>query len=137
EDQLLEWANVYGQYYGTPMEPVLNAVNQGKDVILEIDVQGAFLVRKKFPTCVLIFLIPPSRLALEKRLKNRATDSDEEIEQRLKWAESEIQQVAYYDYLIINDEVEKAAYKVVNIINAERCRPALLDIESLMNKYRV
>ena len=136
EDQLLEWANVYGQYYGTPVEPVLNAVNRGNDVILEIDVQGAFQVRKKFPTCVLIFLIPPSRSALEERLKNRATDSDEEIERRLKWAESEIQQVKFYDYLVINDEVEKAAHKVVNIINAERCRPALLDIDSLMQKYR-
>ena len=136
DDQLLEWANVYGQYYGTPVEPVLNAVNRGKDVILEIDVQGAFQVRKKFPTCVLIFLIPPSRSALEERLKNRATDSDEEIERRLKWAESEIQQVEYYDYLVINDEVEKAAHKVVNIINAERCRPALLDIKSLMQKYK-
>lgn len=136
KEQLLEWANVYGRYYGTPVEPVLNAVNQGQDVILEIDVQGAFQVRKKFPSCVLIFLIPPSRPALEERLRNRATDSDEEIERRLKWAESEIQKVEYYDYLVINDEVEKAARTVINIINAERCRPALMDIKSLMQNYR-
>jgi len=135
-ERLLEWANVYGRYYGTPVEPVLNAVQQGRDVILEIDVQGAFQVRKKFPACVLIFLIPPSRSALEERLRNRATDSDEEIERRLKWAENEIQKVEFYDYLVINDEVANAARKVVNIINAERCRPARLDIESLMQKYR-
>ncbi len=136
EERLLEWADVYGRYYGTPAEPVLDAVRQGLDVILEIDVQGAFQVRKKFPACVLIFLIPPSRSALEERLRNRATDSDEEIERRLQWAQSEIEKVAYYDYLVINDEVAKAAQKVIDIINAERCRPALMDIESLMQKYR-
>ncbi|MCL2337198.1 MAG: guanylate kinase [Firmicutes bacterium] len=135
-DGLLEWANVYGQYYGTPVEPVVKAVEQGRDVIMEIDVQGALQIRKKFPGCVLIFLAPPSRSTLEQRLRNRATDSDEEIERRLKWAEGEMQKVEFYDYLVLNDEVENAVRKVANIINAERCRPARLDMESLMQQYR-
>lgn len=135
-DKLLEWADVYGNYYGTPVEPVMEAINRGNDVILEIDVQGAFQVRKKIPGCVLIFLIPPSRALLEQRLRNRATDSDGEIERRLQWAEREIAQVYKYDYLVINDEVERAARKVSAIITAESCRPVLLDIDSLMQKYR-
>lgn len=135
-DKLLEWADVYGNYYGTPVEPVMKAVNRGQDVILEIDVQGALQVKDKCPSCVLIFLIPPSRSVLEQRLRNRATDSPGEIELRLQWAEGEIAQVPRYDYLVINDELGEAARTVAAIITAERCRPALLDMELLLQKYR-
>ena len=135
-DKLLEWADVYGNYYGTPVEPVMTALETGRDVMLEIDVQGAFQVRNKYPGCVLIFLIPPSRAVLEHRLKNRGTDSDDDIERRLRWAEKEIGEVMNYDYLVINGEVEKATRDVYAVIKAERCRPALLDIESLLHKYR-
>jgi len=134
--QLLEWADVYGYYYGTPGEPVIEALNAGKDVILEIDVQGALQVKSKFPGCVLIFLIPPTRAELEKRLRNRGTDSAEEIERRLRWAEKEINEVSKYDYLVINDDLESAIRKVCTIITAERCRPALLDVEMLLQRYR-
>ncbi len=134
--KLLEWAKVYGNYYGTPAEPVMKSINEGRDVILEIDVQGAFQVREKYPGCILIFLIPPSRAELEHRLKSRATDSEEEIQRRLTWVEREVAQLGKYDYLVINDKVEKAARTVSAIITAERCRPALLDTESLLEKYR-
>lgn len=134
-DQLLEWANVYGNYYGTPRQPVMEAIDGGLDVILEIDVQGALHVKSKYPNCVLIFLIPPSRAELAKRLKNRGTDSDSAIEYRLQWAESEIKKVREYDYLVVNDDLAAATRKVSAIIIAERCRPGLFDIDLLLQKY--
>lgn len=134
-DQLLEWANVYGNYYGTPQQPVIDAVNRGLDVILEIDVQGALNVKSKYPHCVLIFLIPPSRAELEMRLTNRGTDSAGEIEHRLQWAEKEIKEVHKYDYLVINDDLVAATKRVCAIITAERCRPRVFDIDSLLQKY--
>lgn len=134
-DQLLEWAEVYGYYYGTPKEQVCEAINRGKDVILEIDVQGALHVKSKFPDCVMIFLLPPSSTELELRLKNRGTDSPEEIKKRLQWAEQEIKEFEKYDYLVINDEVCNAVQKVCAIINAERCRPTRLDVELIMKRY--
>ncbi len=135
DNQLLEWAEVYGYYYGTPAEPVREAISRGKDVILEIDVQGAAKVKNNYPGCVLIFIIPPSRHELEQRLTGRATDSADEIRRRLAWAEREIKELPKYDYLVINDEVAAAASKVRSIIIAERCRPALLDINDFITRY--
>lgn len=134
--QLLEWADVYGNYYGTPKEPVIEAINSGKDVVLEIDVQGALQVKSKHTDCILIFLIPPSRTELEMRLRKRGTDSTEEIEHRLKWAIKEIKEVRKYDYLVINDDIASAVEKVCAIITAERNRPALIEIEALLELYR-
>lgn len=133
--RFLEWAEVYGCYYGTPRGPVEEAINQGKDVVLEIDVQGALQVKTMFPGSVLIFLIPPSRAELERRLKNRGTESAEAIEQRLNWVEKEIKQAGKYDYLVVNDEVTAAVRKISAIITAERCRPGLLDIDSFLQQY--
>jgi len=131
-DRLLEWADVYGNYYGTPREPVEKNLALGWDVILEIDVQGGLQIKNKFPKCVLIFLIPPSRSQLETRLKQRGTDSTSDIERRLNWAERELKEVHKYDYLVINDQVEAAARKISAIVTAERCRPALMDVESFL-----
>lgn len=122
-DKLLEWANVYNYYYGTPREPVEQAMKKGLDVILEIDVQGALQVKKKFPKAILIFLLPPTPEELGARLHARKTDSPEEIELRLQWAKKEIKLIDKYDYLVINDKVEVAAGKINAIIEAERCRP--------------
>ena len=131
-DRLLEWADVYGNYYGTPREPVEKNLLMGRDVILEIDVQGGLQVKNKYPQCILIFLIPPSRIQLEARLRQRGTDSDESIARRLNWAENEIKEVHKYNYLIINDRVEAAARKIEAIVTAESCRPAQLDVEAFL-----
>jgi guanylate kinase len=133
--QLLEWADVYGNYYGTPQQPVLDALNQGMDVVLEIDVQGALQVKSKYPDGVLIFLIPPSRAELAERLKNRGTDSSEAIEERLKWAEKEIKEIVKYDYLVINEDLTDAVQRVCAIITAERCRPRLFEMDLLLQNY--
>lgn len=135
EDGLLEWAEVYGCYYGTPRGPVDEALSRGQNVILEIDVQGALQVKNRFPDSVLIFLMPPSRAELEKRLQNRGTESPAAVKQRLDWVEKEIGQVIKYDYLVINNEVATAARKVSAIITAEGCRPRLLDLDSFLQQY--
>lgn len=131
EGQMLEWAEVYGNYYGTPREPVLESLKSGRDILLEIDVQGALQVKEKFPAAVLVFILPPSMRDLEMRLKHRATDAEEEISKRLRWAEQEIRKISLYDYLVVNDTVERAVSKVRCILTAERCRPRLYDLELL------
>jgi len=135
DNQLLEWADVYGDYYGTPQQPVLDALNQGVDVILEIDVQGALKIKNKYPDGVLIFLLPPSRSELASRLKNRGTDSNVAIEQRLQWADKEIKEISKYDYLVINDDLVEAVQRVSAIITAERCRPKLFDLDLFLQNY--
>ncbi|MDI6602331.1 MAG: guanylate kinase [Thermoanaerobacteraceae bacterium] len=122
EDQFLEWAEVYGNYYGTPKAFVENRLKEGKDVILEIDIQGAMKAREKFPDGVFIFIVPPSMDELEKRIKGRATETEEEIRLRFSKAFSELKYITKYDYIVVNDEVSKAAQKVLSIITAEKCK---------------
>lgn len=122
-DKLLEWAQVYTYYYGTPRDPVEKAMKDGLDVILEIDVQGALQVKNKFPGAILIFLLPPTPEELRKRLCARKTDSPEEIEMRLEWAKKEVKLVNKYNYLVINNDVDTAARQINSIIEAESCRP--------------
>lgn len=122
EDQFLEWAEVYGNYYGTPKTFVEEELEKGKDVILEIDIQGAMNAREKFPDGVFIFIVPPSMDELEKRIKKRATETLEEIKMRFSKASSEIKYITKYDYIVVNDEVSKAACKVLSIITAEKCK---------------
>jgi guanylate kinase len=122
EDELLEWAEVYGHYYGTPYRFLQEALDRGNDVILEIDIQGALQVKERFPMAVLIFVVPPSRLALESRLRARGTDSNEEIEKRLRCIECEIKMACHYDYIVINDELPRALATVRAIITAEKAR---------------
>jgi guanylate kinase len=120
--EMLEWADVYGDFYGTPREPVDRILNQGRDVILEIDVQGALQIREQMPEAVLVFLSPPSFTELERRLRKRGTDTDERIGQRLDWAHRELRSFPSYDYVVINDRVEAAVEKIVAVIVAEKCR---------------
>lgn len=122
DDQFLEWAEVYGNYYGTPKNFVESQLKEGKDVILEIDIQGAMKAREKFPDGVFIFIVPPSLDELEKRIKGRATETPEEIRLRFAKASSEIKYITKYDYIVVNDEVSKAAYKVLSILTAEKCK---------------
>ena len=121
-DEMLEYAEIYGNYYGTPKPYVMNILEQGKDVVLEIDPQGALQIKKRFPDAVFVFIVPPSLDELTKRMYKRGTDSEEVIKRRLSSATSELEYASKYDYIIVNDEVEKATNKVSNIIDAERNR---------------
>lgn len=116
----LESAEVFGHHYGTSKELVLQSISEGKDVILEIDWQGARLVRERLPQSRSIFILPPSILALKTRLEKRKQDSPQVIEQRLKKAKAEMQHYPEFDYLIFNEDFEKAALDLKNIISAAR-----------------
>jgi len=121
-NELLEYAEYVEHKYGTPRAYVLNKLEEGSNVILDIEVQGARQVRKKMPEAVTIFVVPPSLTELERRLRNRGTETDETIRARLERAVQEYHEADFYDYIIINDDVEKAADELSAIINAERCR---------------
>ena len=116
ESALLEWAEYAGNYYGTPKKPVLESINEGKTIILEIEVLGARQVQKNFPSATRIFILPPSFLELEKRLRGRGNDSEEAIVKRLAKAKEEICASNEFDYQVVNDDLEKAITQVENII---------------------
>ena len=121
-NELLEHAEFVSNRYGTPKAYVMEKMNEGFNVVLDIEVQGARQVNKKMPDAVKIFIVPPSIEELEQRLRGRGTDSEEAIKGRLTRARQEYLEADFYDYIIINDDVEKAANELTSIINAERCR---------------
>ena len=121
-DQLIEWANVHNNYYGTPKENVDKTLKKGQDIILEIDIQGAKQVRENYPDAVFIFLLPPSLQELEQRLEQRGSEDKKNKEIRLKNAREEMQEKRKYDYVIINDRIEETVDKLRSIIIAESCR---------------
>ena len=118
EGGLLEWAEIYGNRYGTPKAPVLKKLAEGKDVILEIEMQGAMQVKKNYPQCVMIFVLPPSLSELKKRLTARGTESQEQIDLRTKATLDEIKRIKDYSYFIINDDLEAALEDARTIIRA-------------------
>lgn len=120
EDMLLEYNVFVGNYYGTPKAPVEKAINEGTDVILEIDVNGAEQIKKKMPEAVSIFIMPPSVEELRRRLSGRGTDSPEVIEKRMESALTEIKRAINYDYIVVNDVIEKAAEDVISVILSGR-----------------
>lgn len=122
EEGFLEWAEVYGNWYGTPRRWVEEMIGSGRDVVLEIDIQGARQVKKRFPKGVFIFVVPPTMEELARRLTGRGTDSPEEIARRLSQAVEEMECAHEYDYVVVNDKVEKAVATLKSIIEAERCR---------------
>ncbi len=122
EDALLEHAEYAGNYYGTPKRYVDEAMEAGRDVILEIEMQGARQVCAKRPETIRIFIAPPSWEELERRLVTRGTDAPEKIAQRLRQARVELENAGEYDYMVVNETVEKAAEEVAAIICAEHCR---------------
>ncbi len=118
----LEWAEVYGEYYGTSRLAVESVIEQGRDVLLDIDVQGGRQIRDRIPEAVLIFIIPPERDELIRRLRNRGTESPSQLEKRLSAAREELALMPFYDYAIRNDDLEEAVEALRSIIIAERCR---------------
>lgn len=122
EDKFLEWAEFVGNYYGTPKDKVEEQLDLGKEVVLEIEVEGALKVREQMKDAVFIFIVPPGKEALYNRLKNRGTDSIEMVNQRMKKAESEFLLAHKYDYIVVNDEVNNAADRIMAIIRAEHAK---------------
>ncbi len=122
-DEFLEYAQVYGDYYGTPKRPALDHLAAGCDVLLEIDVQGALQVRYQHPAALLIFILPPDEPTLEQRLRSRGRDSDEEMRRRFRAAKREIHMAKgsrAFDHMVINDSLDHAVQEMVSIINHKR-----------------
>ena len=120
EDAFLEYAKVYDNYYGTPKQHVMNLLDEGKSVLLEIDIQGAMQVKERFSDAVFIYIVPPSLTELSERL--RGTDAKEVIDKRLSLACSELALAHRYDYIVVNDDLEDASLKVASILRAEACK---------------
>jgi guanylate kinase len=120
--EMLEYAEYVGNYYGTPLSYVQQTLDQGKDVFLEIEVQGAQQVKDKVPDGVFIFLTPPDLAELRSRITGRGTDSAEVIDERMRVAREEIEMMALYDYAVVNDEVPKAVQRIREIISSEHFR---------------
>ncbi len=121
EDAFLEWAHVYGNYYGTGRAFVQEQLEQGQDVLLDIDVQGARKVREKIPEAITVFVFPPSYQELGQRLQSRGLDDPAVIESRLEIARNEIREYNKYDYLIVNDDIEESVNELQSIVLAARC----------------
>lgn len=121
--QLLEWAQVHGNFYGTPRQPVVTALAEGRDVLFDIDVQGTRQLVQAMPEEVVsIFILPPSIDEMRKRLKRRAEDDDSTIMRRLRTAETELEHWGDYDYVIVNDDLDRSFMELQSILRAERLR---------------
>ena len=120
--EFLEYAEYVGNYYGTSMTVIREKLERGIDEILEIEIQGAAKVREKMPEAVSLFLVPPSFEELSRRLHSRGTDSEETIRQRLETARREVREIVNYDYIVVNDTVDRAVEEILAILTAEGCR---------------
>ena len=128
-DQFLEWADVFGNLYGTSTVDTERALAAGTDLVLVIDVQGARQVRRQRPSVASVFVLPPSFDALETRLRGRSKDSEEQVRRRLETARQEVSAVSEYDYVLINDEVDGCVERLRAIIVAERAKPDVMGAE--------
>jgi guanylate kinase len=124
DGDLLEWAEVYGDLYGTSLTSLRAQADRGTDVVLDVDPQGALNIRSRFEDCALVFLLPPSLEVLEKRLRDRGTESEDALRGRIAEALREIQACLRYDYLVFNADLSQAVTTVKSIILSERCRTA-------------
>jgi guanylate kinase len=127
--EFLEFAEVFGNYYGTNRATFEKAVHEGKDLVLDIDVQGARQLKVAIPEAISIFVLPPSREVLEQRLRARSQDTEEVIQRRLKGAAEEVRNYKQYDYVLINRELEESAARLTSIVRAERLRKAKMEEE--------
>ena len=134
EDGFFEYAQVYDNFYGTPKQMVMEQLAKGRDVLLEIDTQGALNVKKAYPEGVAIFLLPPSLEELRKRLTGRGTETPEAIELRLSKTLNEISCMTEYDYCVVNDDLEVAVDQVVSIMKAEHSKVSR-GVHDLMKRY--
>ena len=130
KDNVLEYNEYVGNFYGTPKDVVFEKINAGIDVVLEIEVNGAKMIKEKVLNCVSIFIAPPSYEALKERLVGRNTEPPEVIEKRLMKAEDEISSANLYDYVVINDDVDEASNEVISIIESEHLR-----VDRILNDY--
>jgi guanylate kinase len=133
--EFAEWARVYGHCYGTPRGPLIELMNQGLDVLLEIDTQGAAQIKRRFEDAVYIYILPPSIEALRVRLQQRGGDSDDEIQRRLQRAREEVWSYHDYSYIVRNDDMKQALKEVEAIILAERVRTKRLDLAWLKEHF--
>ena len=131
EGAFLEWAEVYGNLYGTPRAPIKEWISQGIDVLLDIDTQGALQIRRHEPDAVSIYILPPSLEVLRRRLEDRKGDAPDEIARRLKKARDEVKHYRDYIYVIINEDFKFAVRQLEAIVLAERSRTALLDLSAV------
>lgn len=122
EDRLLEYTEYVGNFYGTPLDPVLEHLEQGDDVILEIELEGSQNVKRKYPAAVLVFIAPPSFEELEARLRGRGTESEETVLRRMATARKECANMDAFEYIVVNDKIDEAAKELSSIITAYRCR---------------
>ena len=137
--ELLEWAEVFGHFYGTSRKVLGRATEQGRDLILDIDVQGAAQLKEKLPEAVSIFILPPSRQELESRLRKRSSDSDEVISRRLSNAGQEVSNYERYDYVLVNDQLDESFEKLRGILLSERCRKDRVnkEIQPIIESFQV
>jgi guanylate kinase len=135
EDGFLEYAEVYNRLYGTPKTPVLDKLNAGRDVILEIDIQGALQVREHHPTGVFIFILPPSMSELRKRIIGRGSETEESINLRMSETLKEISYIDKYDYCVVNGVLDEAVNRIAAIMTAEHSRVGV-DIAELVERYK-
>lgn len=133
----LEYALVHGNYYGTPKGEIIKMLDEGYDVILEIDVEGAKKIKKMFPSTILIFIMAPSMEVVKERIKNRNSESTEQILQRFKTAYQEINEVYNYNYVVVNDILEDAVLKVESILISEKCRVDRIEEIKVSNKEEI
>ncbi len=132
--KVVEWAKIYGEYYGTPKEPIDRALKEGKDVILDIDIHGKRSLERLYPDRVVsIFLMPPSIEELHQRLKSRGAESEEKLKLRLELSKEEMKWAYEYEYIVLNDIKEEAVNRVVSIIRAERMkRKRILNLKEIV-----
>ena len=134
-DDFLEYAKVqYDEYYGTPKKEVLDLLSSGKDVILEIDVQGAQIIKEKYPETLLIFILAPSMKEIKKRILSRGTETKEQIINRFKTAYNEVNEINKYNYVVINDDLDTCVEKVNSIIISNKCRVDRIEELSIENQ---
>ncbi len=120
--ELLEWAEVYGNWYGVPRQDVKQALERGLDVMVKVDVQGAATIKGIVPQALLIFVAPPSTEELQARLRQRESETTTDLKRRIETADEEMKQLPLFDYVVVNDKVDQAVAKIDAMITAEKCR---------------
>lgn len=136
EDGFMEYAEVYGNFYGTPKKQVMDWMEEGINVILEIDVQGALQIKKSYPEGIFIFILPPSITELKNRILGRGSETEETMARRLGAALKEISSIDEYDYRVVNEDLEAAVDRVKAIMLAEQCKINDEEVERIINRYK-